>query len=261
LTLQITEQEFRKAFLFHEYNNIASEAIRSFGPKTRQRFLDAVILVEATMPDLTLVFKRYSSLHYAKMNIDLRVPYTVVVQLDNTQIDFLKFNYTHKITIDNLKRSIKNNKKDYILKTGTYKYVDCASNDFMLEQMLSAVSNAVESVKNLFEELTAELLVQLQTKFETESGLKFADLTDLFFDYSAQKFTDYLAEHGFTGMPALKFFPEKSAKNCTAYPYASPLNGWEMSREPDGYGHECGSAVRIDWNTKKLSTFGWSSDD
>lgn len=37
--------------------------------------------------------------------------------------------------------------------------------------------------------------------------------------------------------------------------------GWTMTQGPDGYGHQCGLAVKVDWAERKFGSYGWSSDD
>jgi len=36
---------------------------------------------------------------------------------------------------------------------------------------------------------------------------------------------------------------------------------WEVNSRPDGHGHQAGANAVVDWNDKKISTYGWSSDD
>ncbi len=38
-------------------------------------------------------------------------------------------------------------------------------------------------------------------------------------------------------------------------------NGWILTSGPDGFGHACGTATRVDPIGKKISIYGWSSDD
>lgn len=39
------------------------------------------------------------------------------------------------------------------------------------------------------------------------------------------------------------------------------VSNWNISSRPDGYGHEEGVGVGVNWSAKVLSTFGWSSSD
>ena len=104
--------------------------------------------------------------------------------------------------------------------------------------------------------------LEFQRRFEEETKLSLDEIESVFFNYTPEVFHTYLTKHGFTGEMDVDSFPKNTCNtDQTLYKCAYPLNGWECSRKPDGYGHECGAAIEVSYKNRTLSRYGWSSDD
>lgn len=96
----------------------------------------------------------------------------------------------------------------------------------------------------------------LQAKLDVTYKIQISELIKLVENYDPAVVRDSLLCAGFSKVPKLEDFPKAREDGITCW-----VGGWEMSRKPDGYGHECGWSYGIDWANRTFTDYGWSSDD
>jgi len=250
---QISRDEFRRVFFQSVYFNEVSRATKALEPQLIRCYNESV---KAAGAEPTLLYKRYSKEITTKIVITKTPSHSISVRTELSPEVICQFNLLTPPSIENLKNKML---KKLVVNKVNFNLVP--DQDAALQNIINLSMKAYNLMVVERAKLNAELMETMQKKFNRASKLKFSDISDLYFNYSAQAFNDYLVKNKFTGVPGLDKFPVGSHKNFTSYPSAYPMIGWELSRMQDGYGHECGSSIEIDWVNKKLSIVGWSSDD
>jgi hypothetical protein len=152
---------------------------------------------------------------------------------------------------DRIKTEIKINGKKF-------KFVECK------EDTLDTIIKLIDWSHTLCTKIKLkdvdDLYESYQNIFEFDSGLNLDDITDIYMEYAPEKFRNYLIDNAFVNLKDSYVCPEKSGVEHS-YQNSYPMNGWEVSRKPDNYGHECGTAIEINWVTKKITQIGFSTDD
>ena len=260
----ISSTTFRKAFLekiyFHAMSNFQREQFD-------QMKLDFVQTVgDLTDQPFCIHFRRNRKIHV--MNFDLAcdgmwmikliLPQNLGVFVERNCIMSQSFNAPYSV--------------ERIVKTLTDKKFKVLEKNYKVEfdeTTMATITRFVEmaeQAKSIAAIITSDyqhkLVVEFQQKFEKDSRLSLDELEQLFFGYSREAFHAYLTKYEFSDIPAVETLPEHTcATNPNIWESAYPLNGWQISSRPDGYGHECGSSIEISYNNRLLFRYGWSSDD
>jgi len=243
-------QVFRNSFLSRVYSREIYAKRDEISSATSKVFNEQVDQLAPS--ELCLRYKRYSTVYPIKLVIEATGQFTIVKGEGQPLFRF------YNNTPPSAESLLKTVTRVITIKGENFKFIQDAHNKRLLDEIISVVSQASEAVKVKYEELTATMLDELQVEFEINSNTKIVDMFECYQDYSAEKLLNFFTVRNFSGIPAVDKFPViKSRVPSTAYPF----NGWEFDRRPDGYGHECGSAVGIDWYAHKLYEYGFSSDD
>lgn len=70
----------------------------------------------------------------------------------------------------------------------------------------------------------------------------------------------WFASHGFD-VKSIKHPDEFFAGLIAQLKAGNMTRSWQLTSGPDGYGHQTGTQAVIDFENKKFSSYGWSSDD
>ena len=108
----------------------------------------------------------------------------------------------------------------------------------------------------IYEQKLLEVWQSSLEKFES-FGISLKELCYEFENYTPESAHEFFVRHKFENVPPVEKFPTISYNVIPPYPFA----GFEVSREIDGYGHECGHALIIDYKNKKFTGLNFSSDD
>jgi len=247
---EISPQDFKNSFISSIFKKEFSDFLRVLSANFNVYLED-----EISKKEIMLKYKWRSTVELVQFRLKINGYLILMVPSDPriSKDHILSFNYVNLQTLKVLKKKIKSK---LLLKNSNYSF---AENDEALQELLDFVKITYNSLNDKRTILVNHQAYVFMLKLQKISGLKFLDISDIYFNFSAQKFFDYLTINNFTGVPALEKFPESSAKNAS-YLSVFPMVGWELERKPDGYGHMCGRSVNIDWINKELSTNGWSSD-
>lgn len=259
LNKQIEQREkFRWCFFNIYRNEVTNFAYNVLRPQLEEFFNE--LMQSPPVNDLEILYKHRSTIKALKVCIKKESGYMVYAQSVDESItkdNILYFSCVNPPSLENLKKRLKAS-----IPSGgrNFKVVDSGINDEVLVKILRLAKYAKSKTDQLRERLNSEFFDTLQARFEAETNLKFADIYDMYLDYSPEKFKNYLDAAGFAKVPGIELFPRRTAAefgDISAYPF----NGWEISRKDDGYGHECGSSLNIDWINKRITGSSWSSDD
>lgn len=265
---KITLQQFKKAFLERVYFQEFSAAMREGEKELQRRFDEAV---QGRIPtDLVIRFKRYSSVIPVRLKIETPRPFMLTVTPDlqatfpdkpinaKNQQPMLSI---YSNSIPSVEQMMKRLPSSMTMLNQNWKLFVCEQNEATLKRVHEILSTFAEESKRILEQIRDEVIEKFEVSFNESTGFTVLQLASLFFNYEPGRYRDFLVNNGFTDVPTLDKFPTKSSEDSTNYPSCYPMSGWELSRKPDGYGHECGSAVDVYWSKKTCYTFGWSSDD
>lgn len=101
----------------------------------------------------------------------------------------------------------------------------------------------------IMEEEKQMVLAELEKNLCEAARQAYAD--DIFQLVKDKKFGElrqWYVDHGFTNVPP-------------SIDQMHKLDSFITSSKPDGWGHQCGTGMNVDYEKKTFSAFGWSSDD
>jgi len=62
----------------------------------------------------------------------------------------------------------------------------------------------------------------------------------------------WFMDHGFKNIPPIEVLRSNLKPS---------MKDWVTKSGPDGWGHQCGLAMKINWKARNFESYGWSSDD
>jgi hypothetical protein len=247
---EISHQDFKNSFISNIFKQEFSDFLRALSSNFNIYLED-----EISKKEFTFKYKWRSTVELVKFRLKINGYLILMVPSDPmiSKDPILSFNYINLPSLEALKKKVKSK---LLLKNSNYTF---AENDEALQELLDFVKVTYDHLSDKRSSLVNHQSHVYMLELQKLSGLKFSDISDIYFNFSAKKFFDYLTINNFTGVPAIDKFPEISAKS-SSYLSIYPIVGWELERKPDGYGHMCGRSVNIDWLSKEINIEGWSSD-
>ena len=248
---EISRQDFENEFILRIFKQEFIEYLKNINLKIDEDFLALI-----SEKEFTFKYKWRSKVELVDVSLKIN-GYLILLVPSDPKIStdpILTFNYMKLPTLEVLN---KKHKSKLTLKNSNYSF---GENDKELLEILDFTEMVYNYIKNKRNFLTDTQINFYKLKFEQSLNIKLSDISDIYFDFTAKKFFDYLTINNFVGIPNFDKFPSSSSKNN---PWKSiyPLIGWELERKPDGYGHECGKAAKIDWLSKEIFIEGFSTDD
>lgn len=142
--------------------------------------------------DLEILYKHRSTIKAMKVCIKKESGYMVYVQSVDESItkdNILYFSCVNPPSLENLKKRLK---ASISVDGRNFKVVDSIITDEVLVKILRLSKYAKSKTDKMRERLNAEFFDTLQARFEAETNLNFADIYDMYLNYSPEKFKNYL---------------------------------------------------------------------